>query len=191
MTNVSYIGLSPVEKEVALKGLIPLGSNGANLGAVANGTVVEYGDKYSHVSVITVTEFAQAVAAASLGFGKKIYDFPEGLVKCKRAVLDVTMTAATSTDVGEIGLGTVVAVGAVATLGGTATFEDIVDGFANTAPASGGGDTQAGKECEAGQLDGTSTAKDLFLNFAAAWTPTEDVTISGTVTLFWDYLGDF
>jgi hypothetical protein len=191
MNNISFIGLSPVEKEVALKGLIPLDSAGANLGSVANGTVMEYGNKYSHVSVISVTEFTQAVAGADLGFGKKIYDFPEGLVKCKRAVIDITMSAPTSTDVGEVGLGTVVASGAVATLGGTATFEDIVDGFANTAPSVAGAATQAGKECEAGQLDGTSTSKDLFLNFAASWTPTEDITISGTITLFWDYLGDY
>jgi len=188
--NVSKIGLSPTEREIA-KGLIPADMAGANVGAVANGTVVEYGDKYSHVSVISITEFTQAVAGAALGFGQKIYDFPEGIVKCKRAIIDITMTAATSTDVGEVGLGTVVASGEISTLGGTATFEDIVDGFANTAPSAVGAATQAGKECEAGQLDGSSTAKDIFLNFAATWTPSEDITISGTVTLFWDYLGDF
>lgn len=188
--NKSKIGLSPAEREFH-KGLIPSDAVGYNVGTVANGTVKEYGDKYSHVSVISITSFAQAVAGAALGFGKKIYDFPEGLVKCKRAVIDITMTAATSEDVGEVGLGTVVASGAVSTLGGTATFEDIVDGFANTAPSTTGGATQAGKECEAGILDGTSTAKDLFLNFAATWTPSEDITIAGTVTLFWDYLGDY
>lgn len=162
-----------------------------NIGAVSNGTAVEYGDGYHHATVITVTDFTQAIAGANLGFGKKIYTFPEGGIKCKRAQFNITMTAATDTTVGEIGLGTVISSGVVTTLGGTATFEDIVDGFANTAPASDGGDTQAFKECEAGILDGSSTAKDMFLNFAGGWSATENITIGGTIILLWDYLGTF
>ena len=187
--------ISPDNRDAVFGGFIPDGitDTDVKVGSVANGTVTEYGNKYQHVSTIKVTAFTQAIAGAALSFGKKIYDFPEGIIKCTRAVFDVNMIAPTDTIVGEIGLGTVVGSGANATLGAVgATAEDIVDGFATTEPAaSPGADTQAGKEAEAGQLDGTSTAKDLYLNFAATWTATESLTISGTVTLFWEWLGDY
>lgn len=162
-----------------------------NIGTAANSTAVEYGNGYNHVTVLTIPGFTQAIAGANLGFGKKIYDFPLGAVKCKRALINITMTAATDTTVGEIGLGTVIASGVITGLGGTATFENVVDGFANTAPAPTGGATQAQKECEADNPDGTSTALDLFLNFAGGWSATESLTIGGTIVLFWDYLGAF
>ena len=162
-----------------------------NVGTATNSTAVEYGDGYHHCTVFTVTEFTQAIAGANLGFGKKIYDFPDGGVKCKRVMVDITMTAATDTTVGEVGLGTVVASSTITTLVGTATFEDILDGTANTAPSAVGAATQILAECESGILDGTTTAKDLYLNFAGGWSSTENLTISGTVTLFWDFLGDF
>lgn len=162
---------------------------GANVGAVANGSVKEYGDAYNHVSVITVTPFTQAVTAAALAFGKKIYDFPLGHIKVDRALIKLTVTAPTSTTTGEVALGTVVASGAAATTGGTATFEDIIDGTATTESSSTGAVTLVNKACEADVPDGHSTALDLYLNLAGTWEASENLTISATVVIFWKYLG--
>lgn len=155
-------------------------------------SVVEYGNKHQHVTEITIEEFTQAIAGAALGFGKKLYDFPAGGVKVTRVMMDINIAAPTDTIVGELGVGTIVAVGAIATLGaGHNDMEDIVDGFANTITSSGGADTQAYKEAESGILDGSSTAKDAYFNVAATWTASEDLTISGKIVLFWDALPDF
>lgn len=163
-----------------------------NAGTAGTGVVAtEYGDAYSHVTVLTISGLSQAIAGANLGFGKKIYDFPLGAIKCKRALINITLQAGTDTTVGEIGLGSVVATGSITGLGGTATFENIVDGFANTAPSLTGAATQAQKECEADNPDGTSTAVDLYLNFAGGWSATEFLYISGTITIFWDFLGTY
>lgn len=163
-----------------------------NVGAAGSlCTAVEYGDSYNHSTTITIAGLTKTLAGANLGFGFKIYDFPLGAVKVKRALINLTMIAATDTTVGEVGLGTVIATGAVTTLGGTATFENFVDGFANTAPSPTGGATQAQKECETDNPDGTSTALDLYLNFAGAWTASEVLTINGTITFTWEFLGTY
>lgn len=162
-----------------------------NVGVAANSTVEEYGNGYQHVTKITITSFTQAVTAAALGFGKKIYDFPQGIIRFKKVFAAITIAAPASTTTGEIGLGTVVASGAIATLGGTATFENILDGTANTETSSAGALTNIVANCETDNPDGTTTALDLYLNIAGTWEASENLTISGTVTLFWDYLGDY
>lgn len=161
-----------------------------NKGAAASGcTAEEFGDDYQHVTKITVADFTQAVTAAALAFGKKIYDFPLGHIKVDRALIELTVTAPASTTTGEVALGTVVASGAAATTGGTATFEDIIDGTATTESSSTGAVTLVNKACEADVPDGHSTALDLYLNLAGTWEAAENLTISAEVTIFWKYLG--
>lgn len=157
-------------------------------------TAEEFGDGIMHKTVLTIDEFTQAVAGAALAFGKKLYDFPEGLIRVFNYVIDITVTGATSTDTPEVGLGTATGTGANATLGAVgATAEDIADGTAMGAIASTGKAYQASgaAEADAASLDGHTTAKDLYLNFADTWTVSEDLTISGTVTILWAHIGDY
>ena len=163
-----------------------------NTGTASTGvTATETGNGTLHRTVLTVDEFTQAIAGAALGFGKELYTFPEGVVKVRYGTVDLTISAPTETGTPDVGVGTVVATGAIDALNGTATFEDIVDGFTATAITSGGSDTNNYVEAEAGLLDGHSTAKKAFLNFAETWTATENLTISATVTLIWEFLGDY
>ena len=162
----------------------------SNSGVAATGvTAEEFGDDYQHVTKLTIAAFTQATASAALAFGRKIYDFPIGHIKVNRALMKITISSPTQTVVGELALGTVVASLAAATTGGTATFENIIDGTANTATSLAGALTVINKAAEADVPDGSSTALDLYLNAAGTWTATENLTISGEITLFWDYLG--
>lgn len=164
-------------------------------GDAADGvTAEEFGDGIMHKTVLTIAEFTQAIAGANLAFGKKLYDFPEGLIRVFNYVIDITVTAATETGTPEVGLGTATGTGANATLGAVgATAEDIADGTAMSAISSSGTAYQASgvAESDANSLDGHTTAKDLFLNLAAGWSATEDLTISGTVTILWAHIGDY
>ena len=164
-----------------------------NVGAAAaDVTAVEYGNSTNHKTVLTVTAFTQAIAGAALGFGKSIYTFPEGVIKAIYGTVDITIFGATETGTPDIGLGTEIASGVIDVLDGTATFENIVDGFTGTAiTTTPGSVTNNYVEAEAGLLDGNTTAIEAFLNLAETWTATEDLTISATVTLFWDFLGDY
>jgi len=180
MSNIrDMIGVQPELRDYFLQ----------NCGTPANGTAAEYGDGYRHVTVISFTTFTQAVTSAALAFGKKIYDFPLGHIKVDRALMKITIAAPTCTVVGELSLGSVVASGAHATTGDTATQEDIIDGTVNTITSAGGAQTLINKAAETDVPDGHSTAVDLYLNAAGTWTAVENLTFSGSVTIFWQFLG--
>ena len=170
-----------------------------NLGTtpVVTVTIVEYADGRDVTTELTLANFiigAQAGAAAALGLGNIVYAFPAGqhfeLVSALSAiVLTCAGTAVASVDVG---LGSVIASGAVATLDGTATFEDRLTGQ-TFATASGGG--AAGsflKAATAGigagiSLNVAGSVKNVFLNAAATWNAdnTGNLTASGKVILKW------
>lgn len=85
-----------------------------------------------HKTILIIDTVLGAIAGgAALGLGKLMYTLPAGAKIIKSAYksmaldeLDGNITA----DTPEVGLGTVVASGAVAVLSGTATFEDIITG---------------------------------------------------------------
>lgn len=152
---------------------------------------------------IKVNSFYNTIASdADKAFGQKIWDFPAGAIVPMFAQFEISLTApdglgmAVGSDDGEMALGSVIASGAVDELGGTATFEDFLAApVALTALTKSGIDTNVENHFVKGAqtvLDGTSTAKDLFLNIAGTWDQTggESVTVSGYVTLWYYYLGD-
>ena len=163
------------------------------VGAASSGVVAieEPLDGVLRKTTLVISSVTQAVAAAALAFGKEIYVFPEGVVKVESVTADVTIAAPTETLTPDIGVGSVIGDGAVSVLGGTAEFEDIMDGFTGTAIDSDGTISNNYVEAEAGVLDGSTTAKKAHLNIAALWTASENVVYSGTVTLYWKYLGDY
>ena len=161
------------------------------LAAPAGCTVVESkGVDGRYITQITVANFTQAIAGAALAFGKEIYDFPEGYIQVNGIKGHVTISAPTETSTPIIAFGSVVGSGAVAVLTGTSTFIDesisstlgaiTVTGTVNTLSKLGSGNT----------LDGHSSAKKMFMNFANTWVATENITIGAVLTIEWSFAGD-
>jgi hypothetical protein len=160
----------------------------------------ETGNGIAHVTQLTLTSFAVGTSGdnASLGIGAKFYTLPAGTIEIIAATMVGGLTAAISNtaQTPEVGIGTVIASGAVSVLSGTATFEDVIDGNTSTT----GGDTVApdvagtafykGGGARLPVLIKTTGGKshDLFLNVAVAWadvTAAGAVTFTGVITLVW------
>lgn len=161
--------------------------------AAANVTVLEYGDGLYHKTTLTMDSYTEAIASAALAVGQAVYTFPTGGIIIHGGTLDMTIAGATSVATPDIGIGTVIGTGAVAVLGGTATFEDIMDGAAGTAISASGGQTVRVFKAmgDATTFDGHTTPIPVFLNFAFLWIVTEALTINPCVITFnWTFLGD-
>src|SRR3990167_5303383 len=105
----------------------------ASVGAAGTDqTAVEYGDGRLHQTVITVGGALPDIAGgADLAVGKLLYTFPAGAVIVESAYMSVGITQTQgfiNADTPDVGLGTVIASGVVAVLGGTGTFENILTG---------------------------------------------------------------
>lgn len=166
----------------------------------ATTAVEEYGSGIDHFTKLTMTAFSLGNTAdnAALGIGAKFYTFPAGTILVTQATLVGSLTANISvkTDTPEIGIGTVVASGAVSVLSGTATFEDIIDGNVSgtggdtVAPDVNGTTFYKSSSFTSNVLIKTTGGKsrDLFLNAAATWadvTAAGALTFTGVVTLKW------
>lgn len=146
---------------------------------------------------ITITDDA---AVAQYG-GVKLYDFPAGLLFIGGAMIDGALTAGVTGTIidawnGDVALGT-----ATATTGATltGTEADILQSTATTQAVSKVGVCDAVTiataltESGARHFDGTSTAKDLFLNFVIDDGVTHTAgtaAFTGTVTVIWANIGD-
>lgn len=151
-------------------------------------------------TTLTLDNVAQSVVNGTEYQGTKIYDFPAGRV----FVLGVTATLqqkTTSTlastlnasSTGAISLGTATA--ASTTLDSTAADLLPSTAFTSSATINVAGTAVSAALAAAAQFDGTSTAKDVYLNTAYATTTDVDgnatQTISGTVVITWCNLGDY
>ena len=141
--------------------------------------------------VITMTDAGAAGCHGSV----KLYDFPACNLLFLGATCDLTVTAGTGgiTDTAAVvaAIGTATVSTADATL--TTTEADLLPSTAATLTAGAG--AAKGKTLTAGVVvfDGTTTAKDAYLNFAvpdAGSTASDTLTVSGTITLVWSNLGD-
>lgn len=135
------------------------------------------------------------------GRGFKLLDLPEGGIYVVGAKIDVDVTCAAGTSAASavIALGTVIATADNAAL--TSTEADIVasqtlgDGTLTASTAEAVSlFVGAGANGEGAFLDGSATAKDVFLNIAGTWTKasgsTSTFTLSGQVELMWAWMGD-
>ena len=165
-----------------------------NIGAANTGvTASEGGDYVNHVTTLTFSGLAvgSAVGAADLAFGKLLYTLPAGAQLVEAAYTNVALTGTVTIvgDTPDVGVGSVVASGAVAVLGGTATFEDYITGQTSGA-ISGSNSIEVASAATAGALTGISlnistSAKTVYLNCADGWAGAGDVTATGTVVLVW------
>ena len=162
----------------------------------------EYGNDWFHATKLTITAKSISISddagVAQYG-GTKIYTFPQGLILCYGAVVDGALTGYASlidTFNGDIALGT-----ATATTGATltGTEADIMPSVALTqavdevAVCDAVSVATALTESGARWMDGTSTAKDMYLNFVIddnAAHGAGTATFTGTVTFLWAFLGD-
>ena len=164
----------------------------ANAGAVVDESVgtIRTTLKLSN-QVITMTDATTAGCHGSI----KLYDFPACNLLFLGATCDLTVTAGTGgiADTAAVvaAIGTTAVSTADATL--TTTEADLIPSTAATLTAGAG--AAKGKTLTAGVVvfDGTSTAKDAYLNFAvpdAGSTGNDTLIVSGTITLVWSNLGD-
>lgn len=164
-----------------------------NLGIAGTGvSVKEYGNSHVHTTVITFdgATLPAIAGGASLGVGKLIYTLPAGACIVTGSKLNVGIIQTDGNidaDTPDVGIGTTIASGAVAVLGGTAAFENILTG--QTATDCDG--TATVKTVDTSLVVETAGAHTVYLNVADGWAADGDAgaILSGTVTLHWQYLG--
>lgn len=172
-TNISNIGAIPV-----LTGL----------------TVDEYGNESFHKTVLTFDAVAvgSATGAAALGFGKLVYTLPAGaaIIKASKFNLALQGAGVVDADTPDVGIGTVIASGVVATLDGTATFENIHTGQTfNDCDGTAEVKTSLATASPFGLVIETSAAHTIHLNIADTWAGADDLTATGTITIEWSFIG--
>lgn len=173
----------------------PLGSTPSTISTV---TATEYSTGADVVTVLTLNNFvvgALAGAGAALGFGNIVYAFPTGDMHTEvcYSFENIVLTAAGTAVNADVGLGSVVASGAVNVLSGTSTFEDRLTGQTIGTNAAGGTAVSAGPVgATAGiltgiALNGTSAVKNVFLNAAGTWNANNvgNLTASGRIYIKW------
>lgn len=166
-------------------------------------TAVEYGDANFHKTVLTLTDVEVAVSDSNVGGGTKILDFPEGRLLVLGAVASVNFTT-TSTLASTLNAGVTLSwgVGTVQTTtqaSGTlaTTQQDLIPATAATSSATinVAGATASAALASSAQFDGTTTAKDAYINIGVPTATDIDgdatVKVNGTVTITWVYLGDY
>jgi hypothetical protein len=174
---------------------VDTGLNSLNVGAMNSAyvsDVKEHGDGTFHKTVISLDGVLPAIAGGgNLRVGRLIYTFPAGVIRIISAYFNnvaIQQTTGNITaDTPDVGLGTVIASGAGATLDGTATFEDILTGqtFADcdgTGKKSGAASTF---------IIAAAGAHTVHFNVADGWAADGDpaAIISGDVVLTWEFLG--
>jgi hypothetical protein len=172
--------------------LAPSGNGTVTTGATT--TVVEYGNVVDHLTVLTCTAFAVGTAGNSVdkAIGASLYTFPAAAICVENASVKGIFTkpsVGTVTD-GEVGLGSVVGVGAVDTIAEVgATSGDVMRGVATGSYVLGTTVfTGAAAPVTTGDVTTIATGgvKTVFLNVAASWPATADaVTFTGVVTIRW------
>ena len=156
-----------------------------------NVTATEYGDGKNHATKLTLAAVAITVGDnAALGVGSLIYTFPTGIIHLNSSNANLAMTTVEGVDdTPEMGLGTVIASGANATLGAVgATSENIAGPFVL---ADTNGTTGLMEQHTVGTLIiAAADVHAVFLNFADTWANVSDAssTITGTVWLNWTLL---
>lgn len=155
-----------------------------------------------HTKIITDADINLILAgdAAAKGGGVKLFDVPGVKMKVHAARIAYNLTlsaAAMTTTAGEIGLGTTIASGAVAVLGGTAAFEDILEGGANGRSGAALANIGAAGNIVATTFDGGRTvlapasgvASGVFLNAATTFANSDPSNLvfqaGGEIDIWW------
>lgn len=175
-----------------LADLINADSSIVNIGTAATGVLaVELGDSSNHVTELDISTVLGAIAGgADLGLGIPLYTFPAGVINQKAASINVDfdeLDGNVTADTPELGLGTTVAAGAVAVLGGTPAFENIHTG---TAMADCNG-TPLVSTLATSLVINAAGDHVVYLNTADGWAAGGEAAmpVTGKVTLEWTFIG--
>lgn len=159
----------------------------------AGGSVPSYvtedtqGTEAGYRTVLTVNTTLPAIAGgANLAVGKLAYTFPAGEIIVTQTSMNLAITQTDgniNADTPDIGIGTTIASGAVAVLGGTAAFENLLTG--QTAANCTG--TATVKTVDTPLVIATADNHTAYINVADGWAASGDegALLSGTVTFFW------
>jgi hypothetical protein len=172
--------------------MAPTGNLGQVNTALANLAVQEFGSKYNHTTVLTLggSPLPAIAGGANLAVGRLLYTFPAGAIRVTATKMSVAVKQTQgniTADTPDIGIGTTIGSGAVAVLGGTAAFENILTG--QTAADCNG--TATVKTVDTSLVIESSGDHTVYLNIADGWAASGDTgaLLSGTVTIHWQYLG--
>jgi len=179
-----------------------LGRNGASpsgLTSVTGLSAIDTFDGIVHQSVLTLTDVAQAVTNGTEYQGTKLFDFPAGnilVLGCVASIAQKTTSALASTlnagSTGALSIGSAAA--SSTTLNGTMANFLTSTAFTSSATINVAGTVVGGVLAAPLNLDGTTTAADMYINTAYATTTDVDgnatQTLTGTITLTWLNLGD-
>ena len=160
-------------------------------GVVATETVSFNGDRTTQL-VCTNVALGNGGDATNLAIGALIYTFPAGDYLFIDGQIKGTFgTAVLYTNVLDAGLGSVIGSGAVAILGGTATFEDYIGSLTTAALPTAtviGTSGDAAANGIRNRIVLAAAAHTLHVNAAGAWTDIAAagaVTFTGNVVLRW------
>ena len=162
----------------------------SNVGTAGTGvTAVEYGDGLRHTTVLTVAGVIAAVAGAgNHAEGLVVYTFPtSGTIIINSCTMSIGATSTgNALDTPEVGIGTVLANDAQATLGAIgATVENIIEGAA-VVGCAGQVKVIADTPTADYPFVGAKGANTLNLNYAANWTGAEAaMAVAGTIIVDW------
>ena len=171
---------------MARSNTMPEGNSGVTVHA--GFSAVHYGGEAGvwRTVVTANTAFGAIAGGASLGLGLKAISFPAGDVQVFNTKMALALTQSdgnVNADTPDIGIGTTVASGAVAVLGGTAAFENILTG--QTAANCTGTATSAFVNTQL--VIPAANSHDVFVNVADGWAADGDAALglTGTVTILW------
>lgn len=183
----AVVGNSVASKTALLDSNKQLQTNANNGTANTNCTAVHYGDGINVTAVITITNAVITVGTSEdLATGTLIYTLPAGACLINSAYMSVAIAGVSTTnDTPDVGLGTVIGVGAVTTLDGTGTFENIITGQ-TAADTNGTATVKAAGPTAAAPLEITTAgAHTVHVNAADGWGANADQagTLNGTVVI--------
>lgn len=167
-----------------------------NAGTPGTGvTAAEWGDGYNHVTVLTVNTTLPAIAGgASLGLGVLAYTLPSGaqIINASYMSLAITQTQGhINANTPKVGLGSVIAVGAVSVLNGNAAFMDIItEQSAANCTGTATVKTALATSSPFAFVTEAAGSKAVYMNAAAAWAASGDAAalLTGTVVLNWAFM---
>lgn len=194
-TPTAFTGNETIKTALQSNQLIQKTSLGTT--PVTTVTFNEYGDGRDVTTVLTLTNFVVGAlnsAAAALQLGNILYTFPAGQhLELVYGFSSLSLTAAGTAVVTDLGLGSVQGSGASATL--ATTKMDRITAQAATTSSTGGTAISALVGATAGigtgiALNVAASVKNVFLNAAGTWNANNvgNLTASGVVVLKWSYM---
>lgn len=178
-------------------------------GGAKNGSTVTVKETFVgpfRQTVLTLVNTPVAIVSVTTGAGvggTKVYDFPAGHINVLGTVGDLSIAVASAEQAnftdnapeGDIGIGSAAPANADA-LGTDATDDDFATATAFTMAAFEDASVTLPPDAASYKLDGTGTAKDVFVNVLVDAADIDDgvtteVLVSGTIRICWLALGDY